>query len=92
LIAVAVAWAHVTLPYRWVRWLFVASAVPITIVANAGRVILTGLVGLWFGEEYAQGVYHSFAGWVIFIFAFVCLAGLHVIVQRFLPALREEGV
>ena len=90
LLAVAVAWGHVTLSRRWMRWLFVASAVPITIVANAGRVILTGLVGLWFGEAYAQGVYHSFAGWAIFIFAFVCLSCLHMILQRFQPTAREE--
>jgi len=92
LLALAVAWAHVTLPSRWMHWFFVASVVPITIVANAGRVILTGLVGLWFGETYAQNVYHSFAGWLIFMFAFVCLSGLHVVLRRLGGAPKEEIV
>jgi exosortase/archaeosortase family protein len=59
----------------------VASTVPITIVANAGRVVLTGLVGHRFGAEYAQGFFHSFSGWIIFLFAFACLLGVHGLVQ-----------
>jgi exosortase/archaeosortase family protein len=61
--------------------ILVAAAVPITIVANAGRVMLTGLIGQWWGFEYAQGFFHSFSGWVIFLVAFVGLAGVQGIVS-----------
>lgn len=77
LLALAVAWAHLTLPGFGARALFVCSAIPITILANAGRVVLTGLIGLWFGSQYAEGAYHSFSGWVIFLLAFACLLGAH---------------
>lgn len=77
LLALAVAWASLALPGRWARVALVASAVPITIVANVGRVVATGLIGQWWGVQYAQGFFHTFSGFVIFLFAFVCLLGVH---------------
>jgi exosortase len=82
LLAVAVVWAHLALPGGWVRLLFVAAAVPITIVANAGRIVLTGLIGQRLGIEYAQGFFHGFSGWIIFVVAFLCLFGIHGILVR----------
>jgi exosortase len=81
LVALAVAWAYLTLPSNWHRALLVASAVPITIVANAARVVVTGLIGQWFGVKYAQGVFHSFSGWIIFLVAFVGLLGVHALLS-----------
>jgi len=56
---------------------FVAAVVPITILANVGRVVITGLIGQWFGVEYAQGFFHTFSSWLVFVFAFLCLLGVH---------------
>src|SRR5215468_11511513 len=80
LLAVAVAWAALTLPGIWAMLGLVASVVPITVLANAGRVVMTGLIGQRFGVEYAQGFYHTFSGWAIFVFAFACLLGVHGII------------
>ena len=52
-----------------------AAAVPITIIANAGRIVATALIGQWFGMQYAEGFFHSFSGWVVFLVAFACLVG-----------------
>ncbi len=73
----AVAWAYLALPGGWLMLIFVVSTVPITILANAGRVISTGLIGQWFGVEYASGFFHTFSGWAVFVFAFICLFGVH---------------
>jgi len=81
LLALAVAWAYLTLPKVGLMVVLVASAVPITIVANAGRVVLTGLVSQYFDAAYAQGFFHSFSGWIIFLFAFVCLVGIYGFIQ-----------
>lgn len=80
LVAGAVAWAYLMLPGGWISVAFVASAVPITIVANVGRVVATGLIGQWLGVEYAAGFFHDLAGWVVYIFAFACLVGVHALV------------
>ena len=89
LLAVAVAWAALTLPGIWAMAVLVAAVVPITILANAGRVVATGLIGQWFGVEYAQGFFHTFSGWLVFLFAFVCLLGVHSVI-RLVQARRQK--
>lgn len=81
LLAVAVAWAAMTLPGAWPMIVLVAATVPITVIANAGRVVTTGLVGQWFGVNYALGFFHTFSGWLIFLLAFVCLLGVHSVIS-----------
>ncbi len=81
LFAGAVAWAYLLLPGGWPMFVFVLATVPITILANVGRVVATGLIGQWFGVYYASGFFHELAGWVIYLFAFLCLAGLHLLIS-----------
>ena len=81
LFSVAVGWAALTIPGVWGKIVFVAAVVPITILANAGRVVVTGLIGQWFGVEYAQGFFHTFSSWLVFMFAFVCLLGIHGVIR-----------
>jgi exosortase len=88
LLALAVAWAYLTLPGVGSMIVLVVSAVPVTVVANAGRVVLTGLIGQYFGVVYAQGFFHSFSGWIIFLFAFVCLLAVHQLL-RFLSSVSD---
>jgi len=77
LFSVAMGWAALTIPGIWGMAAFVAAVVPITILANAGRVVITGLIAQWFGIEYAQGFFHTFSSWLVFVFAFACLLGIH---------------
>jgi len=79
--AAAVAWAYLFLPGGWPAIVFVLATVPITIVANAARVVLTGLIGEQFGVQYATGFFHEFAGWAIYMSAFLCLVATHALVQ-----------
>ena len=75
LLAGAVAWAYLLLPGGWPMVVFIAATLPITIIANAARVVLTGLIGQYIGVDYASGFFHEFAGLAIYVFAFVCLLG-----------------
>ena len=81
LFAGAAAWAYLLLPPGWTMVVFIAATVPITIMANAARVVLTGLIGRQFGVEYASGFFHEFAGFAIYIFAFVCLLATHSLLR-----------
>jgi exosortase len=91
LLAGATAWAYLMLPAGWLSVLFVAAAVPITILANAARVVATGLIGQWFGVEYASGFFHEFAGWVVYVFAFVCLMGVYALIQAARGVVRRRA-
>lgn len=77
----AVAWAYLLIPAGWGMIIFVAATLPITILANATRVVLTGLIGRQFGVEYATGFFHEFAGWAIYVFAFVSLLATHSLIS-----------
>src|SRR5262249_9968940 len=81
LLALAVAGAYLMTPGAWVKAGIVVSAVPITIAANAGRIVTTGLVGQWFGASYATGVYHTFSGYLIFMFACAGLLAVHGVIH-----------
>jgi exosortase len=81
LFAGASAWAYLLLPVGWSMVFFVAATLPITILANAARVVLTGLIGQTFGVEYASGFFHEFAGLVIYAFAFGCLLGTYSLIR-----------
>jgi exosortase len=90
LLAGAAAWAYLMLPAGWLSALFVLAAIPITILVNAARVVATGLIGQWFGVEYASGFFHEFAGWVVYIFAFFCLMGVYGLIQAWRAARRNR--
>ncbi len=55
----------------------IALAVPIAIVANAARVAGTGLAAYWISPAAAEGFFHSFSGWMVFVVALAGLMGVH---------------
>jgi exosortase len=60
----------------WVRVLLFVSTAPIAILANSGRVTITGLLSL-INPELAKGVFHESTGWVIFMLALGILVLFH---------------
>jgi exosortase len=71
--------------YRmWRSMIIVASAVPIAIFTNALRVSGTGVLAHYYGTKVADGFFHSFSGWVIYVVAFVMLFGVGLILDRLL--------
>ena len=85
LVALGVAWAYLMLPKIWMQIVLVASVVPITIFSNAGRIVMTGLVGRWFGVEYAEGFFHFFSGWLVFVIAILSLLAVHGVLRAMSP-------
>ncbi len=63
----AVAFAYVVLVRRpwWEKAILVASVVPVALLANATRIVGTGLAYTWFSEEAAHEFMHTLAGWVM---------------------------
>jgi exosortase len=57
----------------WRSTLIVLSAVPIAILTNALRVSGTGVLARYYGPKVADGFFHSFSGWVVYISAFLLL-------------------
>jgi len=57
----------------WRSVLIVLSAVPIAILTNAFRVSGTGVLAHYYGTKVADGFFHSFSGWLIYISASLLL-------------------
>lgn len=83
LLALAVAYAFFTQTGTAKRWVLIASAVPIAILTNALRVIVTGILAQWWGAKAAEGFFHEFAGLVVFALAMVLLVAEGALLRRF---------
>lgn len=83
LLALAAVHGQITQARTWEKWLLLAAAVPIAIVANAFRVSGTGVAAHFIGAEAAEGFYHSFAGWSVFVLALILLVGCGTLLSRF---------
>ncbi|HWW86072.1 MAG TPA: exosortase A [Vicinamibacterales bacterium] len=70
----------------WVRSAIALSTIPIAIVANGARVAGTGIAAHQFGPEAAQGFFHEFSGWVVFLVAFALLLGVQRLILWLAPA------
>ena len=78
--------------YAWWRSaIIVLSAVPIAILTNALRVSGTGVLSHYYGTEVADGFFHSFSGWVIYIVAFLLLFAVAWVIDRFRPTREKES-
>ncbi|MCP4745146.1 MAG: VPLPA-CTERM-specific exosortase XrtD [Desulfobacteraceae bacterium] len=67
----------------WKRVILVAATVPIAMIANIMRIAGTGLLAKFWGETAAQGFFHSFSGWGIFMISFIFFFGLNVFLGLF---------
>ncbi len=65
----------------WMRWALLAGTVPIAILANAGRVTITGILSEEVSPDFAHGIYHSLEGFLIFVIAGAMLVGLHAVIN-----------
>jgi exosortase len=62
------------------------AAIPIAILANAARVAGTGVAAYWVSPAAAEGFFHTFSGWMVFVVALGGLLGL----QRLLELARSR--
>lgn len=81
LITLAIVYAYLLEKNKVIRVLLVISAVPIAIAANGLRIMGTGLTGIYWSPDKAEGFFHEFSGWVIFLLSLTMLFGLHQLMR-----------
>jgi exosortase len=64
------------------RWILAIAAIPIALGMNAARVAGTGLVGNYLGTRWAEGFFHTFSGWLLFIGSLAIMLGVVRILHR----------
>ncbi|MCH7614779.1 MAG: exosortase/archaeosortase family protein [Nitrospinae bacterium] len=82
LLALGTVYGYFSQRQMWKRWALVLLSIPIAIVANALRVTGTGILANYWGTEAAEGFYHTFEGWLVFVVAFILLLGCGTIIAK----------
>jgi exosortase len=86
LLTLAIVLGYFSDPRGWVRTLVALSSIPVAVVTNGLRVAGTGIAAHQFGEAAAQGFFHEFSGWMVFVAAFALMLGLQRVLVKVLPA------
>jgi exosortase len=81
------------LPFRWwLRGVFILSTIPIAVVTNAFRVGGTGVLAHHYGPAAAEGFFHSFSGWLVFVSAFgLLLLEVSLLMKLKIARTQEKG-
>ncbi len=87
-LGVAMAW----LEYRPIshRMILLVSTVPIAVFCNMLRVLLTGLIYIFIGPQWAQGTMHALLGMVMLLVAFGLYGGIAWIMNNLFVEEEDE--
>jgi exosortase len=88
LVTLAIIYGYLAEKRQAVRWLLALGAIPISVAANSVRIIGTGLLVQYWDPDKAQGFFHAFSGWLIFVVSLVMLYLLHSLTRILW---REKG-
>lgn len=81
LVTLAIIYGYLLENRKWVRVLLALCAVPIAVVANSFRVFGTGMLVQYWDPEKAEGFFHQFEGWLIFVVAMIMLFIVHRLIS-----------
>lgn len=77
LATLAVIYGYLMETRIWMRVVLGLAAVPIAVMANSLRIVGTGLLVQYWDPDKAEGFFHTFSGWLIFVSSLVLLFLLH---------------
>jgi exosortase len=72
------------------RVLLALASIPIAVAANSFRIVGTGLLVQYWDPDKAQGFFHEFSGWLIFVISLAMLYLLHRVIRVFAHQQSEE--
>jgi len=73
-----------------VRVVLAMASLPIAVAANSLRVVGTGLLVQYWDPEKAQGFFHEFQGWLMFVASLAMLYFLHRVIRVIWPEEDSE--
>lgn len=75
----------------WKRVLLLVLGLPVSVIANAFRIAITGVLVRVLSPEMAEGFFHDFSGWLVYVISIALLLGLSWALRRIGPkAVGEE--
>jgi len=83
LTTLAIIYGYLMEPRNAVRVLLALASLPIAVAANCFRIVGTGLLVQYWDPEKAEGFFHLFSGWLIFVISLLMLFLFHRIMRLF---------
>jgi exosortase D (VPLPA-CTERM-specific) len=87
LTSLALLCAYLFKDRMWKRVVLVLSSIPISIVVNGFRIGMIGMLVEWYGQGAAEGFYHLFEGWLLFMASL----GLLILEMLMLASIGPKG-
>ena len=82
LVALAIVYGYFAEKRLWARIALVILMVPNAVASNAARIVGTGILTYFFGHRAAEGFFHFFSGWLIFLFAVGGMLLAHALLKK----------
>jgi len=82
LITLAIIYGYLLEKRTWPRIVLALAAVPIAVIANSLRIVGTGLLVQYWDPDKAEGFFHTFSGWLIFVVSLLMLFLVHSAMRR----------
>jgi exosortase len=60
-----------------IRLLLALASIPIAVLANSLRIVGAGLLVQYWGQDAAEGFFHTFSGWLVFVVSLILLFAMH---------------
>ncbi len=98
LLALAAGYGYLVEKSTPVRWFLVLAMVPLAIVSNGMRIMITAVMANYMGPQAAEGFMHEFSGWVIFVVATIMFLTMHSLITLvrkklgWLPSDRQPAI
>jgi len=77
LTCLAVMYGYLLEKRMGIRVILALASIPIAVAANGLRIVGTGLLVQYWDPEKAEGFFHAFSGWLIFVVSLLMLFAVH---------------
>jgi len=74
-----------------IRFALALASIPVAVAANGLRIVGTGLLVQYWDPDKAEGFFHAFSGWLIFVVSLLMLFVLHQLLILALARRREAA-
>lgn len=91
LATLAIIYGYVMEKRTSIRVLLALAAIPIAVAANSLRIVGTGLLVQYWDPDKAEGFFHAFSGWLIFVVSLAMLFLLHRAASLLWPPRQERA-
>ena len=91
LTTLAIIYGYVMESRIWTRVVLALASLPIAVATNSLRIVGTGLLVQYWDPDKAEGFFHAFSGWLIFVMSLIMLFLFHYFLRMVLPAKSEQA-